>query len=226
MEKWIQNKRCFIISLLFFFFTMVLLFPFPHRYVFGEIIFDTLHLPISLENGLQLVSIAAFIFLIIGIFLLTRSITRFKGTMTLMLIIFTASFPSSFAGILEKHVAKGIYAVEYDSFEGRCEFTRIEDLKINAACSLPFTNHSEQETTFDITFSERGGFFEPALAAALNEEGPFQVTLKGDEFKQVKINTVINLKSGFSFDIDSTSVGAVKIHSGHHVKDFSRTIAQ
>lgn len=107
--------------------------------------------------------------------------------MAIMMAIFG---PSILVGLYQKTFATDIYAVSYDNEMSSCNFDMIDNKTLNGECELPFKNNSSNDVKFSIEFYEK---YDHELVTLMNNNGPYEVELKGNQRKIEKIETNIDV---------------------------------
>lgn len=174
---------------------MLLNFPFPHRYPYGETIFTVMNIPIRFSNGFHTVGIITLILMFIGLFFLVKSLRKFRGRMVLLAFFVVTFVPSVIANTFQSTFATGIYAVSYSSEESNCNFEMIGETTLHGECELTFTNYSKDDVRFTVEFQEYSLFKDDIpMVSLMNDHGPHKVFLEGKENKVVPIEATIDVK--------------------------------
>src|SRR5690625_3465767 len=75
----IKSKRMLFISISILSLAIILNFPYPHRYPFGNVILTSINIPTTIFDGFLLAGILTTIFLLIGLYVLSKSLNKFQG---------------------------------------------------------------------------------------------------------------------------------------------------
>src|SRR5690625_1634952 len=110
------------ISLAFLSASMILNFPFPHKYTYREGIFMALNTPISFANAFHTVGIMTLVILAIGLYLIAKSLKKYQGRIVFVVIIIVIFAPTFIVSSYQKTFATGIYAVSHINKESNCSF--------------------------------------------------------------------------------------------------------
>ena len=216
----IKNKKMLYLALILFIASLVLIFPFPHENPYGETVASVLNIPVQSVNGLQYVGIASLALLIASLYFLTKSVNKYHGRVVLLAIIIAMFVPSMIASSFQKTVATGIYAVSYERNWSNCRFVMIDETTLQGECELPFENHNRNDVQFTIEFYEKYYFEDDVqMVSLMNNNAPYEVKLKGNERKTVKIKSEIDV-SNIENHIESGSSTGVNIiiKSGEKVR--------
>ncbi|MEJ9231455.1 hypothetical protein LAV79_18620 [Peribacillus butanolivorans] len=190
MVKLIKDKRFINIALILLFTSMALNFPFPHEYPYGETVATALHIPVQ-TDGIHYVGIAIFLFLFAGLYLLVKSLNKYHGRFVLIAIIPAFSIPHVAASAFQKTLARGIYAISYESESSSCSFEMKDETTLYGICELPFENYSNHEVQFTFDFYEKED--DLSMLSLMNNHVPYEVNVKGNEREIVKIEKKIDV---------------------------------
>ncbi|HWJ78720.1 MAG TPA: hypothetical protein VNR61_11655 [Niallia sp.] len=207
----LKNKKLLFLSLILFAISIVLNFPFPHKYPYGESVASILNMPIKTTNGLHFVGITSLLFLITSLILLSKSLKKHKGRFVLFGIVCALFLPHFLADSYQKTFATGIYAISYEVETSECSFDMISDNTMQAICEFSFINNSRDNVSFDINFYEDYLFEEDVkMLSLLGINAPYKVEMTAKEGKQVKIETIIDV-SNIKNHVDSGTASHVNI---------------
>lgn len=203
----LENKTFFYIALIFFLMCMVLAFPYPNEYSFGESIAPIFHIPVHNE-GWQYIGIAWFVFLVTGFIFLGKSLQKYHARFALLAFVITLLLPGFVAEAYQKTLGSGIYAVHYDKEWSQCTFDMKEgdNSKLYGVCELPFENYSGDTVEFTLEFREKLEEQEPPMMSLLNEEEPIVVKLVDHEKKIVRVEKVIDVSKAHIYGGDAMGV--------------------
>lgn len=196
----IKNKKFLILSIIFFFVSMALNFPFPHEYPLGQEISVALRFPITTMDGISYIGVTGLILFIISQFFLVKSLEIYHKRMVLIAVLLLMFLPMEMVSFYQKTFASGIYAVHYERNNSTCLFEMKDETTLYASCQLPFENNSNNPVQFNIEFYEKYLFEDDyPMKSLLNEGGPYEIILHGKERKIVTIETEMDLsKLGIS----------------------------
>lgn len=217
----INNKKLFSVSILLLFIMIVLNFPFPHHYPFGEVVLSFLHIPSRLAGGFHFIGIITMLLLIVGLVLLVRSVDKYRVRLLVVAIIIVFFIPPFVVSSFQQTLATGIYAVSYESEHSTCEFDMVDEKTLQGICVLPFQNYSNDDVTFTVEFYENHYFEEPPMMSLMNENAPHEVTLGGKEGRQIIIENEIDV-STMKNHIESGGAQGIEliIHSTDKKREF------
>lgn len=187
---------------------MALNFPFPHESPYGEAVVEVLNISVQTDNGLQVVGVVSLILLITGLFLLAKSLEKYHGRIVLIAIIISIFAPSLIAGSYQRTFATGIYAVSYDRGLSNCGFDMINERTLHGECEFTFDNYSRNDVGFTVEFYENKNDY--PMVSLLNNNAPYEVKLKANARKHVKIESNIDV-SNTENHIDNGSARNVDI---------------
>ncbi len=216
----IKNKKMFYLALFLFIASLFLIFPFPHESPYGETVASVLNIPVQSVNGLQYVEIASLVLLITSLYFLTKSVNKYHGRVVLFAIIIAMFAPLMIVSSFQQTVATGIYAVSYERDWSNCRFDMVNESTLRGECELPFENHSRNDVQFTIEFYEKYYFEDDVqMVSLMNNNAPYEVKLKGNERKMVKIKSEIDV-SHIENHIESGSLTGVNmiIKSGEKLR--------
>jgi hypothetical protein len=190
----IKNKKFLYIGLLLIFASMVLNFPFPHDYPFGQPIFEVFNIPIRSVNGMHYVGLVTLVFLLVGLYFWGRGLKKYNGRLVVLALVFAMVTPQYVANAYQKTLAMGIYAISYDREGSFCRFEMTDETTLNGVCEIPFENYSNDDVRFTIEFYDKYAFDdEVKMLTLMNEGGPYEVNVKGKERLRVKIEENIDV---------------------------------
>lgn len=189
----IKRKWLLFLSLIFLFTSMLLNFPFPHNYPYGEEVYLLLNIPIRFANGLHTVGITSLLLFIMGIFLLVKSLNKYHVRIALLVILIFTFAPAFLVSLYQKTLATGIYAVSYQDEESNCSFEMISEKTLRGECVLPFYNHSNDDVQFTVAFSEE--YDDLPMMSLMNNDAPYEVTIEAKESKYMHIETNIDVSN-------------------------------
>lgn len=182
----IENKLFFRIFVIIILFLIMINFPFPHAYPFGETILTTFQIPIRIGNGFHVIGLFSLVLFGIGLFLLIKSLRKWKIRSVIITIIIIALLPPILINFYQNTIATGIYGVSYENDEGQCDFDMINEETIQGRCELSFTNHTSKVVTFDVEFYEEIAYEDDvAMLSLMNQNGLHEVSLNGKERRRV-----------------------------------------
>lgn len=197
----IQSKLLLFISLSLIGLAAILSWPFPDNPLIGMrfAIFD---IPISTDQGYDWKGIISVLIMLAGLVLLGSSLKSHRllaGIAALLVFMFV---PPVLTELYQTTVATGIYAVSANTADSACDFTREEESEhLKGVCRLNFTNHSRDEVTFHLLFTDGPG--SSKMMSLMNVNGPHTITLPPNG------RTTINLEQ----TVDTSNIPDA-IHSG------------
>ncbi|PWU69971.1 hypothetical protein [Gracilibacillus dipsosauri] len=186
----IKSKSMFYISLVFLFVAILLNFPFPHSYPFGEVILIAWNIPIRFADGLITVGIVVIFLLIIGLFLLVSSLKKYRGRIGFLVFILIIFTPGFMVNAYQENFATGIYAVSYAAEESECRFEMKSGETVHGECELSFINYSNHDVPFTVEFNE---YDDPPMVSLMNNNAPYKITLGANETKRIRLETDIDV---------------------------------
>ncbi|RKD22992.1 hypothetical protein BEP19_12230 [Ammoniphilus oxalaticus] len=192
----IKSKQMFWFSLTLLSVSMILNFPFPHKYPIGEAISIALNIPLSFANGFHTVGLITLLLLITGLYFLSKSLRKNRGRFVFIAILIVSFVPIFIIDSYQKTLAKGIYAVSYSSEQSNYSFEMANEGILHGECSLSFRNNSNKEVRFTVEFYEDPHFrSNPPTVSLLNHTVPFEVILGAKESKRVHFEKSIDVSS-------------------------------
>jgi hypothetical protein len=190
----VKNKKFLVIGLIFIFASMVVNFPFPHEYPLGQAGIEVFNIPVNSVHGLHYVGITALLLLLAGLYFYAKSFKKYHGRLIVLAIIVVSLTPHYVADAYQKTFATGIYAISHDREGSFCSFEMTNETNLYAECDIPFENYSSEDVRFTIEFYDKSIFEdEVKMISLLNEGGPYEVYLKGNERQRVKIEANIDV---------------------------------
>ncbi|WP_280769564.1 hypothetical protein [Salipaludibacillus daqingensis] len=196
-EKLIQNRKKFWVGVTLLLITTVIVLPFPHNKSLGESLLLAIGIPpfSNMENysGFHFVGIGTFILIIISLTYIARSLSKWKGRIIILTIIFMSSFPPVIVDTIQSTVASGIYAISYESGRSQCLF-ELEggETEAEIECSIFLENQQNKAIDFELVFQKtRYDDFE--TYARLNQEGPYYFTLSPRESRYFQFNRKVDM---------------------------------
>ncbi|MFB6804219.1 hypothetical protein [Peribacillus butanolivorans] len=106
-------------------------------------------------------------------------------------IILAFSIPHVAASAFQKTLAKGIYAISYESESSSCSFEMTDETTLYGICELLFENYSNHEVQFTFDFYEKED--DLSMLSLKNNHVPYKVKVKGNERERVKIEKKIDV---------------------------------
>lgn len=188
----ITNKKMFYTAIVLYVALLILSLPFPNEGYLGESIATNLNIPVRFESGLSYIGLSFFFILFASLFLLNNSIDKYNTRAILMAVLIAIFGPSSFVSLYQKTFATDIYAVYYDRDMSSCNFDMIDKKTLHGECMLPFKNYSSNDVKFSIELYEEYDD-ESQFVTVMNNNGPYEVELKGNQRKTEKIESNIHV---------------------------------
>lgn len=204
----ITNKKMFYTAIILFVTLLILSLPFPNEGYLGETIATDFNIPVRSEGGISYIGFSFFFIFFTSLFLLNNSIDKYNTRAILMAVLIAIFGPSSFVSLYQKTFATDIYAVSYDGDMSSCNFHMIDKNTLQGECMLPFKNYSSNDVKFSIEFYEEYDDFQ--FVTVMNNNGPYEVELKGNQRKTEKIESNIDV-SKLKEHITGGSAMGVKI---------------
>lgn len=190
----IKNKYLLGISVVILLVAMSLNIPFPHKDPYGEMIFSAMHIPIRFANGFHTLGIIVLALLILGLYLLAKSLEEYEGRIIFIAILIVMFTPVLLVNLYQKTLATGINAISYEHEASLCDFEMMNDQQLHGECELSFQNHHSEDVQFTLEFYEElFGEDDLPVVSLMNEGGPYEVTLDGKEHKRVHFETMIDV---------------------------------
>jgi len=190
---------------------MALNFQFPHKYPYGEAVFTILNIPIRFANGFHTVGITSLFLLILGLYLLMKSVNKHYGRVVFIAILVVIFTPIIVISAYQKTFATGIYAVSHMSEESTCRFEMTGKKTLYGECELSLINHSNDDVQFSVEFYEEYAFKDDfPMIALMNVNSPYAVMLRGKEKKRINIKATIDV-SDMEIHIDSGEATGMEI---------------
>ena len=207
----VKNKLILYLSFILLFTSMVLNFQFPHKYPYGEAVFTILNIPIRFANGFHTVGITSLFLLILGIYLLMKSVNKHYGRVVFIAILVVIFTPIIIISAYQKTFASGIYAVSHLSEESTCTFEMTGKKTLYGECELSLINHSNDDVQFTVEFYEEYAFKNDfPMISLMNVNAPYAVILRGKEKKRITIKATIDV-SDKEIHIDSGEAMGMEI---------------
>ncbi|MFE8699788.1 hypothetical protein ACFYKX_04025 [Cytobacillus sp. FJAT-54145] len=206
----LKNKKLLFISVILFVISIILNFPFPHEYRYGELIFSIVNIPIQTTQGIQVVGITSLILLITSLFFLARSLKKYTGRFVLLAIVLAMLLPSMLADSYQKTLASGIYAISYDEETSECRFDMVTDHTIQAECEFTFQNYSNDDVNFSIDFYETYPFEDIKMVSLMGIHAPYEANIEPNDTKQITLKTMIDV-SNMKEHVETGSASYVNI---------------
>lgn len=190
----IENKKLFFISLVVLFMSILLNFPYPHRYPFGEVVFSSLHIPTKSSSGFLYVGILTIVLLIIGLYLLGKSLSKFQGRIGILTILIIFILPPIAVDTYQSSFASSIYALSYEAENSECKFEMVDNEMLQGECFLSFQNNSNKDVLFTVEFQEELIFKDDLpVVSLMNNDAPYEIKIGKKESKRVNIKSMIDV---------------------------------
>jgi len=214
----IKNKKMFYIAIILFVATLILNLPFPNKSSLGETVASDFNIPIRSANGLLYVGITSLILLLAGLYFLNISLNKYHFRAILIAIIAAIFAPSMIVSLYQETFATGIYAVSYKRELSNCNFDMINKKTLHGECKLPLKNYSSNDVKFNIEFYDEydGGL---PMVTLMNNNGPYEVKLKGNQRKTEKIEADIDVSKIEKHIISGNAAGVnIVLKSGRKMR--------
>ena len=138
--------------------------------------------------------IISLLLVIISLYFLSNSLKKYRGRFVLLGFVVMMVGPVFFVSIFQQMVARGIYAVSYDSQGSNCQFTMMDEETLVGTCKLPFVNHSRKPVSFTVEFYDPFRFeSDPEMLTLMNHHGLHDITLSGKQRKTVYLEKEIDI---------------------------------
>ncbi|HSI66817.1 MAG TPA: hypothetical protein VK947_05335 [Planococcus sp. (in: firmicutes)] len=188
----IRSKSFLFLSLSLICFAAILSWPFPDNPLIG-MRFAIFGIPITTDHGYDWMGLSSVIILLAGLILLGSSLKSNRllaGIAALLVFMFV---PPVLTETYQTTLATGIYAVSANSDDSTCDFSRDGESEIlNGVCRINFTNHSREEVTFQLLFTERYHDDGIMMMALMNLNGPLTVSLPPDGETTIEFEETID----------------------------------
>lgn len=189
----IKNKTYFYFSIILMVLVIVLNFPFPHGQSHLTDV-SVLNISITTVDGIQYTGMAIFLLLVLGLYLLVKSLGKYRGRIILLAILVISFAPLIIVKSYQHTIATGIYAISYERDQSNCSFNMIDENILQGICQLPFKNYSSKDVQFTIEFYEQYIFDDDVrMLSLMNNDNPYKVNIEGKETKHVKIESNIDV---------------------------------
>ncbi|MGN8648129.1 hypothetical protein ACTNEO_18950 [Gracilibacillus sp. HCP3S3_G5_1] len=150
----------------------------------------TWNIPVRFANGFHTVGIIALAFLIIGLFLLVKSLKKYHGRIGFLVLFMFIFAPAFIVSSFQKSFATGIYAISYSNEESECSFEMKSEETLHGECELSFINYSNHDVPFTVEFNEDD---DPPMVSLMNNNAPYKLTLGAKEAKRIRMETDIDV---------------------------------
>lgn len=155
-----------------------------------------LGIPIRFSGGFHTVGIISLLLLIIGLSFLVNSLKKYEGRIVVLTILIVLFAPAALISAFQNTIATGIYAISYSIEESNCRFEMISEKTLHGECELPLKNYSNNDVQFTALFYEELVFKdELPMVSLMNNNAPYNVTLRAKESKRVHIETDIDVSN-------------------------------
>lgn len=204
----ILNKRKFYLATIIAVFIMIINFPFPNAYPFGEVILQKLNIPIKFGGGFHTVGITVLVLFIVSLYLLLHSICKHRVKVVLLYFLILGFTPWIIVSLFQSTVATGIYAISYEGENSFCEFDMKDEVTLYGKCELPLHNHDNKKVSFTVELQEELEFEDDMPMLSYMNEAPLKlVTLDAKEARTVILEQEIDVS-----DTDSHISGGEASH--------------
>lgn len=216
----VKNKMFLILSIIFFFISIALNFPFPHEYPTGQEISVAFSFPIKTMDGVSYIGVTGLALFFLSLIFLVKSLEQYHKRMVFIAMLLVFFLPMELVHAYQNTLATGIYAIEYDRESSKCEFGTKDEKTSTATCQFTFENHSYNSVQFTIEFYEKYLFEdEMPMLSLLNDGRPYEVILQGKQRETVTIETEIELSDiGRNYLSGASSGVNLKIVDGEKVR--------
>lgn len=190
----ILNKRKFYLATIIAVFIMIINFPFPNAYPFGEVILHKLNIPTKFGGGFHIVGITVLVLFIVSLYLLLHSICKHRVKVVLLYFLIIGFTPWIIVSLFQSTVATGIYAITYEGEDSFCEFDMKDKATLYGKCELSLHNHDNERVSFTVELKEELEFDDDiAMLSHMNEAPLNKVTLDANEARTIILEQEIDV---------------------------------
>lgn len=208
------------IAALFYTTALLLSFPFPHEYPYGEAVFLAFNIPIRMFGGLHVLGIVTLVVFIVSLHFLAKSLEKYHVRLVIVAIILFNMLPSFLIDTYQETFATGIYAVSYNRDSSSCEFDLINANTLRGKCELYLENHSENDVKFLVGFFDPWKIDDLEMETLMNDSAPYDVLINGNASKRVEIVTEIDVSDMKSHITNGEASGVhIMMMSGEKVRN-------
>ncbi|HLR42927.1 MAG TPA: hypothetical protein VK067_06795 [Pseudogracilibacillus sp.] len=192
----ILNTRKFYLATIIAVFIMIINFPFPHAYPFGEVILQKLNIPTKFGGGFHTIGITVLVLFIVSLYLLLNSICKHRIKAVLLYFLILGFTPWIIVSLFQSTVATGIYAISYEGEDSFCEFDMKDETTLYGKCELPLYNHNNKQVSFTVELQEELAFEDDMpMLSYMNEEPLKQITLDAKEARTIILEQEIDVSN-------------------------------
>ena len=189
----IKNWKLFSIAIVLWLICLVLTVPYPNALNIERGV-SVLNVMVKTENGYQMEGLLTILLFIGSLCFLGMGVKKHQAILGITAIVSFVFAPSILVNVYQNTVATGIAAVSYDVDKSDCRFNLVNDFTLKGACRLPLQNLSSDDVTFNIEFYETYWYEDGVrMVSLMNEGAPYEVTLRGEQKKWVKVETLIDV---------------------------------
>lgn len=208
----IKSKGLLVVSFLLFCVAVTMTFFVPK----DDVVLSTAGagilpwLPVYLNGKWVIVGIIGVVSLIVSMYLLVKGLHKWHKRLVILVLVLFGFSPYLLTTAYQETVAKGIDAISYNG-NGACQLKIEKENELNGDCTLTLHNHKNKEVTFEIEFVDTPSLRNSSPDVSLmNQGGPYKVTLKANEKKEIHLKEVIELKDSKPL-FESLDVGLYRI---------------
>ena len=206
----IKNWKFFSIAIVLWLISLVLTIPFPNALNIERGV-SVLNVLVKTENGYQMEGVLTILLFIGSLCFLGMGVKKHQIILGIAAIVSFVFAPSILVNVYQNTLATGIAAVSYDVDKSDCRFNLVDDFTLKGECRLPLQNLSSDDVTFNIEFYETYWYEDDIrIVSLMNEDAPYEVTLRGKQKKWVRVETLIDV-SKIENHIEKGTVSGVHI---------------
>ena len=199
-------KKSWLIVLAFFTMglSILLLIRYPNDISIGEKLFYGIGLnPWSNGNsGFNYVSIFIFLLIFTSIWASSRYFnSKYLGRIIFLSFALVIVLPNFLVIQYQTFIAEGIYSLDYNDKNSRCDFKTDNNDMFSGVCELEFTNYSKERITFYLSLRETENQYITSSLVNLNVIEQYPLTILPKETKVFSIpfsKDISNSKNGIS----------------------------
>ncbi|WP_163971174.1 hypothetical protein [Oceanobacillus halotolerans] len=188
----IEQKKTLYGAILILVVAVGLNIPFPHHEPLGETVAWILGVPVRTTNGFYVIGLFSLLLVIIGLYFLMMALKKYHVRMVVLTLVLVSIMPQSLADLYQKTFASDIYAIGYERESSHCVFDKVAATTLHGECFLSFENHSQEEVTFLLEFRDPYPS-SVKMETLMNEHAPYEVSVKGNEQKNVRLETNLDV---------------------------------
>ncbi|WP_026673748.1 hypothetical protein [Alkalihalobacterium bogoriense] len=200
----IKSKKQLILAIALFVIVIFVNIPFPHFHTTLGANLTLFNIPLNNKYGLNYIGIASVLVIIIGLIILHRSLEKYRVRLIILAFVLVSITPQLLVNVFQKTIATGIYAIEYNPGDSKCEFTTFNSDTLHGHCELWFQNHSNHEVTFTVEFYDYR-MDRTKMVSLMNSEEPIEIIVEGKIKKPIIITKEIDVSNLDNYISSGTS---------------------